>query len=71
MITLQLHFYCTEEFYAMSVSTPVEGRVEPGWPPRFTDGICWEAGLFLTTFTEGCDGVNYWSSTDGSGRTRS
>ena len=35
-----------------------------GWlfkrSPRFTDGIYWEAGLFLRTpFTEGCDGVNY------------
>ena len=28
--------------------------------PRFTDGIYWEAGLFLTTpFTEGCEGVSY------------
>ena len=27
---------------------------------RFTNGIYWEAGLFLRTpFTEGCDGVNY------------
>ena len=30
------------------------------WHPRFTNGIYWEAGLFLRTpFTEGCDGANY------------
>ena len=34
-----------------------------GWlfkrSPRFTNGIHWEAGFFLRTFTEGCDGVNH------------